>query len=299
MRFFLAIFIVLFSFNAHAAKPARVEADAVELLDAPKSTSSVVTTMRKGSALAVSNVPTEGYYKARTSSGDIGWIPVDAIIIYDIDQLGEQYKKGVKSSKSSGKWLRFDFLGGAGFFEFTELNSAAGGNVIKGGAQFGGGISFLLGSVFMIGLRAEHITKSFTGTDSATSDQFLFTATSLPVMGGIGLEFGRDSSFSVELSGYGGMALNNQLLITGSSSGQTLYSSQPLLGLGKLTMNIRLSKTIGFFIEGGYLYYEPKTVSASSTDIASSIIADSDGNFPDIKVDFSGPFAGGGISFSF
>ena len=72
-------FVTGFAVGAWAAQPARVEIDGAKLSEGPGKSTRTLEKLHKGQALAVSNYPTQGYYKARTAEGNVGWVPVDSL----------------------------------------------------------------------------------------------------------------------------------------------------------------------------------------------------------------------------
>ena len=75
------IFIgIMFSMSVNAAQTAKVLVDNANVLEKPQPDSAVVGTVPKDTSIAVSNAPTNGFFKSRIPSGTIGWISGNDIL---------------------------------------------------------------------------------------------------------------------------------------------------------------------------------------------------------------------------
>lgn len=73
--------------SAWAARRAVVDAAEVEVRKGPTDESEILAKLSKGSQLAVSNYPTEGFYKVRTPKGEIGWVKADTLVLGALPDL--------------------------------------------------------------------------------------------------------------------------------------------------------------------------------------------------------------------
>jgi uncharacterized protein YgiM (DUF1202 family) len=79
-----ALLALLFGAGAEpalAARGATVDVEGVELREGPGRKFRVVGRVPKGTPVAASNYPTEGFYKVRTSRNEVGWVPADSLIL--------------------------------------------------------------------------------------------------------------------------------------------------------------------------------------------------------------------------
>ena len=88
--------------GAWAAQPARVDVDGVTLTEGPMKTSRTLAKLHKGQALAVSNYPTQGFYKARTSEGTVGWVSGDSL---ELPGAGVGSTRRVESKMTQGSQI--------------------------------------------------------------------------------------------------------------------------------------------------------------------------------------------------
>jgi hypothetical protein len=85
---------------AHAARPARVDVDETPLFQSLSPDSDLVRKLPQGARLVVSNLPIQGFYKARTAEGEVGWVNVKAIELLEAPSP-EEVKKWEKKRKEA------------------------------------------------------------------------------------------------------------------------------------------------------------------------------------------------------
>lgn len=68
-----------FSVPASAAQLGSVQGSGAELKSQPSRVSETIETLKKGEILQLSNFPTQGFYKVRSSSGNVGWVEVGSL----------------------------------------------------------------------------------------------------------------------------------------------------------------------------------------------------------------------------
>lgn len=78
--FFCIFFNPLFSGVSLAAQTAKVVVDSASVFDQPQITGFVVGTVPKDTTIAVSNAPTNGFFKSRIPGGVVGWISGNDIV---------------------------------------------------------------------------------------------------------------------------------------------------------------------------------------------------------------------------
>ena len=72
--FLLTLLIPGLSLQAHAAQVGQVVVEEAHVFQYPQAGSKVIGNLKKGETLPVSNLPTEGFYKAKLSNGEMGWL---------------------------------------------------------------------------------------------------------------------------------------------------------------------------------------------------------------------------------
>lgn len=83
---FALLALIFITSSAYAARSAVVDVE-TDLLTVPKNTASSVTRLKKGTKVAASNYPTEGYYKVRTPEGTLGWVKGNTLILGPMPDL--------------------------------------------------------------------------------------------------------------------------------------------------------------------------------------------------------------------
>ncbi|HTL11641.1 MAG TPA: SH3 domain-containing protein, partial [Bdellovibrionota bacterium] len=184
---------------AQAARQARVEADSAPLLSGPKADAQVVMTLKKGAALAVSNLPTEGFYKARTETGEVGWIAGDLLALYGSEGGStlssppggaepqpagnpRPYMQGEVAQARGRKTLRIRGFGGFALFNMAQFAQVTGLDALKNGFYAGGELQFILSKKVTMDIRVEGVAKQTIGNDTKNNRTYQFDLSSMPVM---------------------------------------------------------------------------------------------------------------------
>lgn len=78
---------ILESAASWSAQTARVDTPETMVYSIPNEKDArVVKVLSKGAPLAVSNVPTEGYFKVRTSDGTVGWVKATDLLLFGVPE---------------------------------------------------------------------------------------------------------------------------------------------------------------------------------------------------------------------
>ena len=88
----LILTLIAFPLSARAARHGKVDVDGTEVLGAPRKSANVLMKLKVGQKVMVSNYPTEGYYKVRTSNGTLGWVKADSLILGPLPDLSQNGK---------------------------------------------------------------------------------------------------------------------------------------------------------------------------------------------------------------
>lgn len=294
--------------TALAARPARVDIENAEIYEGPGRSFKLLEKLPKGTALAVSNVPSEGFFKVRTPSGIVGWISADSLLLADPDKP-EQVVVGEVNTGTPGpspgqpfrgparKYMRLRALGGLNLFSVSEVNSLFSFDGMKNGIHYGGEIVLLFQSDLSILLRVEQVVKNVVATDTQTSKTFQLDLNSTPAMLGIELDVNKEGRLTTQFAVMAGLALHTNLTSTAlniTEPNTTELEDHAFTGLAKVNLNWQFTKTVGIFGEAGYRLLKTKSVYPGRAGNGSDIFAVS-GAFVPLAFDLSGMVVGGGI----
>ena len=322
----LAAFVVacLFSALALAARPARVDVQDAELYEGPGRGFRLIEKLPKGTGVAISNVPTEGYFKVRTSAGTVGWIAADALQITDSDGSAasgpvdgmpvaptpRQSAPPGASESGPGGWadrqfrpgrniLRLRLLGGYGFFKPGDINDQVNTTVIRNGFHFGGEINFLLPGELALVVRVENVLHGSLGRSTDTGTVFQWNLSSWPAMIGFEMNAAKESKFSSQFAVMGGLALATSFTSTSNLAAPnvTAIERYGFAGLARFTLNWHFTKTFFTQVELGYRYLSTQKGVPSVVGNGNEILKDSALNFVPVAIDLSGPVGSVGVGF--
>ncbi len=272
MKNLILIFSMVFSLNAIAAQNAKVVVDNASVLDKPQPDGAVVGTVPKDTTIAVSNVPTNGYFKSRIPSGAIGWISGNDLLTTAAPasntikpestpapsaentppKRAEKKKKEISNDRADHS--RIIISGGLQILNNSGFPSGISNENSKNG--FGGTIEmqFKINEMFYWAGRAEYFTSSSAQTISSTQTQTLSFHT-IPVMGGIIYVPVSKPDFRFGLGLYGGISLATSLAVAQSTtlvSGTATYTSSDPTFYGNLQGSFSVSSSLSIYAEGGY-----------------------------------------------
>ena len=91
--------VLLSAYSAFAAKVGTVSGDSVPLYDDPDKGSNTSVSLLNGDIVTISNYPTKGFYKARTESGQVGWIDSSALLVGEATQGSDVDAPSVAASR--------------------------------------------------------------------------------------------------------------------------------------------------------------------------------------------------------
>ncbi len=294
-----------------AARVGHVEMDETPVHTQPTAMSDVITKLAKGSTLAVSNLPTAGFYKVKLSDGTLGWVLGEALRLEQAPDMMEVETQASalqeKSDKSKRETVITDsaaelrIFGGGAFFQMKDAAQVAGFEDSTVGYYFGGDFHIPISTEWSIAFRVDHIRKVSTVQSPSANDVFQFSASSTPVMGGLVWERFLESDLSVFFSGYAGMAYNTQfasVALSRDEPNETVYESSAVTGLLSGGFQWYLTPSFGLTSELGYRVL---TTSESVPVVAGngSEVFRSGSQYAAISISMNGLFAGAGIVFRF
>lgn len=298
---------------AVAAKRAVVETE-TQLLKKPQRNSEVISTLEEGDDLVISNRPKKGYYKARSSSGKVGWVSARDVSIKGKggrktkrSRRSKERSESRRSYRDAPKWdKRVTLLGGLGLFNSKELGTLTGFGDISNGVHFGGEFHYMFNEKIGAIFRAEYIVKSISALNSDTSDTQNLDVKSLPVMLGVGYTL-KAGDLSFRFSALGGLALSTSVEAqtidgtTGEASGEaTKYSTSTMTFMGKVDVDYYASSTVSVFIEAGYRMLKTADLTEpTSSGGSNSLFQDGTGAYTAFPINLTGLVVGGGLAIHF
>ncbi len=311
--FLIKILSVIVALPAWAARGAVVEDVDTKVYETPSKTSRVIETLAAKTEIAVSNLPTSGFHKVRTPSGEIGWIQASSLVLQDPPTAEELVEAGAPDPKEEEKASEEEkrerkLLEKPGYIKYRgrirllgnyNLFTASGIIVnfdgISNGYSYGGEIGFMVSSRTAIVFRVENLSKSVGLADNASSKLFQLDLASLPVMAGLSFTIAQGPRAALQLDFLGGLALNSKVVstnLTDIPSAISNSSGTGMTGVGKVNVIWQFSKYFSGVIEGGYRYLSVSSLAPTAGN--GSLILNSTFN-----LNLSGPFVGGGFGLNF
>jgi hypothetical protein len=313
----LILLALLLPSLALAALPARVDEDGTPFYSVPSAEGQVLKTLQKGTALAVSNYPTEGFYKARTVEGDVGWVSADVLILYEREQAGSKdaptitadgrpvdprrAPPSVSSPPTEPHWVLRAFAG-LDFYNMTAVNTQLGDNYLTSAVHFGGEGHYLLQESLALVLRGEYLTSTVTAS-TATLNSFELFASSIPIMGGVNIGIFSNEHFSFGAGILVGLGFETQLTSTALNQekpNKTVYGGTALAGLVRAELVWKITRLFSLFAESGYRYLKTAQAKPLVEGNGSGLFTSTTtGTILPLPVDFSGwvMSLGAGITF--
>jgi uncharacterized protein YgiM (DUF1202 family) len=314
---------------AWAARPATVDTDNIELREGPGANYRVLDKLPKGTPLAASNQPIDGYYKVRTGAGVIGFVAADALVLQAVPSEdapsqaasapppadsgiapSEMHRPTLSNESAfrntkSRRYIRIKAIGGYNFFSVGDVNTLLSANVLQFGFSAGGEIDFMFTQDLAFVIRIEKVFKSVFAQDQKTLKSFSMNLSSYPVMAGLNLALTSDTKWSTHFAVMGGLGLLTDLTaidLSDAAPNVTEMTSTTFTGVAAFDLTYSFSKTWSVFAEVGYRYLQTSPIipgTPTSANGAAIFEAPNTQAFSPVSLNLSGPFVGGGMSVSF
>ncbi len=298
--------LVCFGSTAMAAQLGKVIVDSANVLEYPNAGAKVVSSVKKNSVLQVSNLATEGFYKVRLPSGDLGWVSGNDVFVSPAESAKspqfseskeEQPEKkrekiadeddfwGDKTRIQLGFGLKYTVYGGLTDY-FTGLEDMNYGQTIS--VELQRKWFYLLYWALRVELNT---AKSGDQQISATTVQRI-NEFSIPIQLGIMIHPIHTRKFRIGLGAYAGASVVNYTEIeqeVSSVSNSVKYSSIDPVGSGVVQVSYGLTKALAIFGEFDYRYHV--TGEQSPTTVL--------GTIPGFQIDYSSYFMKMGLELRF
>lgn len=309
---------------ALAAQVGTIIVDEAQVHQFPQGGSNVITTLPRDQSLAVSNIPTEGFYKVRLPSGELGWISGNDMLVgkkpaapasaepvtasapeagvadpaVAVKPAARKKKKKeapipeVEEDAFDGDDSRILLMLGVQNPSYADFKES----YVTEGLLPNSGVllemQFKLSKHFHWAARAEFNFAKVDAKEIATDKTQTLKQSSIPLMAGIVFSPVTTRGFRLGVGAYAGMALASTMTVaqtTPTLSEQVQYSSVDPLGLINAQMAFGIGTHTAIVVEGGYRYQKTGTLSASSRF----------GGVRALTIDYSGMVAHAGLEFKF
>ena len=242
---------------AIAAKPAKIIKDAINVFEKPKSDSSVISSIPKDVTIQVSNNPTNGYYKARTPEGKIGWIAESDLETSAPVKTEPGKTETVQAKEISPKSASpFSLLVMGGMQVLNNGGFPAEISTTNASTGFGGTLElhYKFKDHLILAGKAEYFSSSSAQTPSTgVTQEFKFST--LPLMAGVIVVPIRKEKYKIGLGLFGGVSLMTSLKINKSSGSPEDYTSARPCGSINLQGNYSISSWVSLVGDAGYRFH--------------------------------------------
>jgi hypothetical protein len=312
---------------ARAAQIARIDVDEAVLLESPRAESQALVKLRKGEYIVVSNYPYEGYYKARSQSGEVGFVSTQNVFIIRDPEFLKKHLKQSPETRSLERdhtlvedprtgeirtvvpvghndW-KVALLGGMTLFPASAINTAGGTAGFIYGFHFGLELGVPLNERFAVLLRAESLSKSLRILRSSDGvHTHTYKGSSFPVAAGIEWRVLHESGkFWVNLSALAGAGFSTSFSSYQVDVAKTaLWEGTALTWMAKGDIGFRFADRWLVFFEAGYRSLATAAITGTGDTTANGDFQDTTVNpavWKTFAVDYSGFFVSLGGAFYF
>ncbi len=310
----ISIFFGLMAAPAQAAHLGKIIVDEADVREFPQEKAKAIATLKKDEEIAVSNLPTEGFYKVRLKSGELGWISGNDIYVDRPGATEGSYKASTKKASrdddekihfkedeeeaANHGWKRPHSRVLIGLGIQNPIYDGLGTYLVTTGINPGYGaeleMQFHWFSSVYWALRAEYtFTKTATLT-LPTGETQTIKHVGVPLEAGIVWSPVESKDFRFGIGIYGGVVMANSTNVSQSNASQILTvnygSTDPCVTLtGQIGYG--LGPTSSLFFEAGYR--------SEKTGLLPTTALLNPATIPEFAIDYSGPLARFGIEFRF
>jgi|GEM_PF-3476917 len=308
-RFFKMATLGLAFLVLTAARPARIITGDAKVYSEPRGDAEVLETLEHDTPIAVSNQPTEGFFKVKTTSGKVGWISASVIQAEgespDEGRVEETRERtGHAPAIKRGTGVMISLLGGANFAAQPDVNILFGTTGSRTFFQAGAEVEWRFARRFGLLLRGEWQGAFATIPDTETESVFSYTATSVPLQLGLNAAIITGGSFELGLAALGGVspltwiATQDVPDLTGDLP--TVASTIGFPVTARLNGVFSVTPRISLMLETGWRFLLTSVVLPLAEGSGSELWKNPDTQeFIPLSLSNSGPFVGGGLRIHF
>jgi hypothetical protein len=297
--------------EARAAQSAQVIVPVANIYLYPQAASKVISKINQGESLAVSNLPTEGFYKVRLANGDIGWISGNDVLAggaasSSVSPTASARKKIIRKTPTEenvdpeeedipdaaqdkmrlivGYGVQYLSYGGFTTY-YTKTDGLNPGNHVSLEGQF------RINAKTYWAIRLETVSANFVTDLDATHVQEI-NFKEIPVQVGIVWSPISSHKFRWGFGGYLGVTASTSILLSQKNTAtgsvpHVEYDTKEFCGTLSTEISYGIGERVGLHAGLSYRYDQSGTVGATN------VIAD----IPSFKINYSGVYATAGIEF--
>jgi hypothetical protein len=292
-----------------AARPARVITGTAEILAEPRSDAQVLESLSNDAPVAISNQPTEGYFKVRTSAGKVGWISASVVQAEgevpdagQVEDLAQRSTGGPRIDRGTG--VAISLLGGAAFGVPPDINVLFG---LEGArTYFGAGaeVEWRFTRRFGFLLRGEWQGENAVIVNTDGTATFTYVSFASPLQIGLNWAMIAGRSFELGLGAMGGISpvtwVSTEELPNTSGDAATFASTVGFTAAARLNAIFAVTSRFSLFLEGGWRMLLTAPVIPLEDASGSALWKNNDTQeFIPLTLSNSGPFIGGGLRIHF
>jgi hypothetical protein len=319
--------VLLFSLSsvASAAQNAQIIGPGGALKKYPRPSAETLESLPEGTALEVSNVPSQGFYRVRTSEGNLGWVAAQSILVGqeipppedEIPPVAQVETKisveppvappaetrtetifvdqadGNKRSEMRPKgkiWI--SGFWGIQHIHLSDLSSLLANPLYSWEQHYGVQVDFPMTERLYWSFRAENMT----GSVSAGSE--VFSASSFPISSGISYRLIEDRFFQMRLTALLGIGFSTRFDATATqlaAPNLTELSAAAFEQIIKLDQYFNVGKWTAFYFEMGYRNIASPSTGPTTLGNGSASFQ-VNGQYKPVSINLSGPMASMGIA---
>ncbi len=300
--FFMALSVLALSATAHAAKRGKLSID-TPLFSTRGGGGEVLEDLSAGTILMMSDVATDGYYKAKSPSGKIGFIQESAVGATSSSRPGARGAARGRSMRSAKPKPRLRLFSGIAIFNASSLGELIRVGSISNGTYLGVDFRYSFSPKLAGLIRVEKLGKSFSATDDSTTPAtFEIAISSMPIMGGLEYQLKKTPNFYLSIAALGGLAgttLTSQAT-TLAAPNTVEFSQSATTFQVKLDANLQVSSSISIFGELGYRMLSLAGLSWAGAANGDYLFKDATtGAATAFDLNLSGPMLGIGLGYNF
>lgn len=304
--------LLFFTNTAFAAQVGQVIVDAAPVYEYPQFASKLISKLKKGDSVPVSNLPTEGFYKVRLKNGDLGWISGNDVFVgvqsgkspppkvkfsestYPTDEEAEDAPSEPAPVSNAKKNTRVLLGLGLQNLNYTGPDTKFQGIAsLNYGTNAGLEVQFRWTDNLFWAFRVETLFTSAPALTVANGSSQTMSQNNIPIQLGLVYSVINAKKFRLGVGAYLGLSISklivDQTPVSGTEEANT-YSTTSPTGTLALQGFYALSKSFELFAEADYRY--EKTSQFPQSNLGST-------SFAPFTIDYSGVMGRVGIELKF